>query len=71
MDSAAGRSLDMDVARLGVLWRGEESDAYAEATIAATAAVALRLLGRAGSFTEADRLARMWWTERPRDGLAA
>jgi anthranilate phosphoribosyltransferase len=70
---AAGPGLEqvMDPTRLGELWRGEVTDSYAETTIAATAAIALRLLGRADSPAQAETLAKRLWSERRRDYLAA
>jgi anthranilate phosphoribosyltransferase len=64
MASGPGHDLDMDVARLLGLWRGETADAYAEATIVATAAVALRQLGRAESMADAQALAGQLWIDR-------
>ncbi len=46
------------------LWRGEVHDAHATALVTGTAAVALRLLGRARSPAEADALAIDWWRQR-------
>ncbi|MDR3436123.1 glycosyl transferase family protein [Telmatospirillum sp.] len=63
------RDLDMDARRLAALWREDLRDAYAEATIAATAAIALRQLGRAASIAEAETLATRLWDERQRDAL--
>jgi anthranilate phosphoribosyltransferase len=65
-----GHDLDMDVSRLESLWRGKTSDAHAEATVIATAAVALRQAGRATSMSDADSLATQLWADRRRDGLA-
>jgi anthranilate phosphoribosyltransferase len=61
----------LDPARLAALWRGDTADPYAETVVAATAAVALRLTGRAATATEADNLARRLWMERDRNRLAA
>jgi anthranilate phosphoribosyltransferase len=66
-----GHDLEMDAARLAALWRGEVSDSYAEATVVATAAVALRQVGRAGTMSEAESLAGQLWAGRQRGGLAA
>lgn len=62
---------DMDPAFLSALWRGDRADAFAEATITGTAAVALRLLGRAATIDDANRLARRLWEARRRDRLVA
>jgi anthranilate phosphoribosyltransferase len=61
----------MDVGRLAAIWRGEADDPYGAATVAATAAVALRLMGRADSPARADADARAMWEARDRRQLAA
>ena len=61
----------MDVSRLGTVWRGEEENVHAAATVAGTAAVALRALGRAGSIEEADSMAREMWNNRTRERFDA
>ncbi len=55
----------MDLPRLKALWRGGEEDPYAEAVVVGTAAIALRLMGRAGSPVEAETEARRLWDARP------
>lgn len=52
------------------LWRGELEDEYAEATVVGTAAIALKLLGKAADQTQAQAMAQDFWTNRNRDGLA-
>jgi len=52
--------------KLAALWTGEVQDAYAEAVITSTAAIALRLLGKAASPEDALNLAAKWWQDRPR-----
>lgn len=61
----------MDTSRLDAVWCGEEEDAYAAASVAGTAAVALRSLGRAGGIAEADEMARAMWDNRNRERLDA
>ena len=51
---------------LAALWRGEIADDRAEAIVAGTAAIALRLLGRADTPDAADALATEWWRSRDR-----
>ncbi len=73
-DSAAG-SLDigasapgeetMDLSRLAALWRGQDKDPYAEAVVVGTAAIALRLMGRAADPRAAEAEARRLWNARP------
>lgn len=55
---------DMDLARLGAVWRGDVEDDYAVATIIGTVAIALRLLGRAATPAEAQGLAERLWACR-------
>ena len=50
--------------RLVDIWRGEESDEYAEAAITGTAAIALRLMGKAGSPADAISQAKDMWQQR-------
>lgn len=54
----------MNVARLRQLWRGEIDDEYGQASVAGTAAIALRMMGRADSIAEADALAAKLWMTR-------
>lgn len=51
----------LELADLAAVWRGEIRDDYAEATITATAAIALKLLGRAAAQGEAQALAERYW----------
>lgn len=55
-----------DPARLAALWRGEAEDPEGEATVIGTAAVALRIAGRASTPWAADALARSLWSHRRR-----
>lgn len=64
--AAAEAEAEMDPTALALLWRGEIAWPHGEATVIGTAAVALRLLGRAGRPAEAEALARRWWDERRR-----
>ncbi len=50
---------------LGALWAGTVRDAYAEAIVTGTAAVALMALGHAPGIEAADRLAQDLWNNRP------
>ncbi len=59
----------MDLARLMALWQGRTKDDYAEAVVVGTAAIALRLMGRAESPAGAEALARKMWTARPAEIL--
>jgi anthranilate phosphoribosyltransferase len=61
----------MDLARLGALWRGEIDDAYGEAAVVGTLAIALRGLGAAADPADAERRAKALWSGRDRSRLAA
>jgi anthranilate phosphoribosyltransferase len=53
----------MDASRLLQLWRGEIEDEYGRAAVSGTAAIALRMRGRADGIADAEALAaRMWET---------
>lgn len=56
----------MESERLLAVWRGEATDAYAEASITGTLAVTLRTMGRAGSMAEAEDAATRMWQARDR-----
>ncbi len=66
-DTVQPLETDMDPIRLGQVWRGEVTDAYATATITGTAAIVLWLLGRADGPDTAQALATALWVERDRD----
>ncbi len=57
----------LDVRRLGQLWRGEIEDEYATGAVVSTAAIALQLMGKAGTPAEALAMARALWDQRARD----
>lgn len=59
----------LDLGRLRAVWRGEEDDDYARATITGTAAIALKLMGRAASPDEAQTQADSLWENRTREAL--
>ncbi|MEO5336749.1 MAG: glycosyl transferase family protein [Magnetospirillum sp. WYHS-4] len=56
----------LDPARLAALWRGDFSDAYAEATVYGTAAIVLRVMGKADSPAAALVAAKRLWEGRDR-----
>ena len=74
-DSRQQSDDEMDVARLGAIWRGETGDAtgddYADAAITGTLAVALELLGRAPTLEAAQAAAQDMWRQRDRKRLLA
>ncbi len=49
---------------LAQFWRGEISDEFGEATLIGTAAIALKLLGKADSQDQAQQLAAEFWAKR-------
>lgn len=63
----------MDTTRLRKVWNGSDDDEYAIAAVIGTAAIALRLLGRAHDMESAESLARVMWEQRSREkyGTAA
>ncbi|PPQ36192.1 Anthranilate phosphoribosyltransferase [Rhodoblastus acidophilus] len=58
---------DMDLKRLVAVWRGETRDAYAEAAVAGTMALALKTCGAAADQAAAQALAEQFWSARDRD----
>jgi anthranilate phosphoribosyltransferase len=54
---------------IAALWRGDWHDARAVAAVTGTAAIALRLAGRAETPAAADALARDLWAGRARDAI--
>ena len=62
---------DLNPEKLAAVWRGQLEDEFAEATLIATTAVALKLLGKAESQEAAHTLAQTYWIKRNRDRLSA
>ena len=60
----------MELARLAALWRGDIADAYGEAAVVGTLAIALRTLGAAETARDAETQARALWSARERNRLA-
>ena len=60
---------NLDLERLVAIWRGEDKDAYAVATITGTIAMTLRTMGKAETMEEAEALGREVWAARDRDFL--
>ncbi|AEG02480.1 glycosyl transferase family protein [Methylomonas methanica] len=61
---------ELDPRQLAALWQGHWEDEFAEATVIGTAAVALKLLGRADTQDAAHNLAQDFWLNRNRDRLS-
>ena len=53
--------------KLAQVWRGQTVDDYAETSVIGTAAVALKLLGKAESQEDAQQLASAYWSNRLKD----
>ncbi len=54
----------MDLAGLLAVWRGEAKNAYAEAAVTGTLALALRTMGLAKGMAEAQAMAESYWAAR-------
>ncbi len=54
----------LDPKQLALIWQGTSTDEFAEASIIGTAAVALKLLGKAQSQQQAHELATDYWNAR-------
>ncbi|MEQ1629861.1 MAG: glycosyl transferase family protein [Gallionella sp.] len=62
---------ELDISRLGRVWRGELDDEYAQATVIGTTAIALRAMGKANDIKQAEQLAGNWWQKRDRNAVKA
>ncbi len=54
----------LDPKQLVLLWQGKMKDEFAEATIIGTAAIALKLMGKADTQQQAQQLAEQYWHNR-------
>jgi anthranilate phosphoribosyltransferase len=70
-DGHAPHDEQMDIARLGRVWSGEEADAYAVAAITGTMAIALKTMGKARTVAQAQDLAEEIWAGRDRTSMPA
>ncbi len=70
LEGHAPRDEEMDIARLARVWAGE-GDAYGEAAVTGSMAIALRTMGKADSMEEADAKAREIWAARDRGRIPA
>lgn len=66
LDASPAES-DLDPAYLAALWSGEAEDGVAQAIITGTAAIALKLCGRATTIEDAQAKAQIAWAERQRN----
>lgn len=53
------------------LWRGEDQDEFALASVIGTAAIALKLLGKADTQQDAEALAQHFWAQRNKSKLGS
>jgi anthranilate phosphoribosyltransferase len=58
---------EMNPQNLAALWRGKIEDEYAVGAVVSTAAVAIRLMGKANSPDEALSMAQQWWQQREKE----
>ena len=56
----------LDPKLLVAIWRGDADDEFAEASVIGTAAIALKLIGKAEDQQQAEALAREYWLARPK-----
>ena len=68
-DPHQGADTAMNPADLLSFWRGDIANAYAEASVTGTLAVALKLMGKAATINDAQVQAETMWQQRNRDGL--
>jgi len=61
----------LNPAELTTVWRDESSNEYGEAAVIGTAAIVLKMIGKADNFTTAEALANQLWANRNRDRLSA
>ena len=62
---------NMNIADLSALWRGEKHNAYGEAAVTGTLAIALRTMGLAGSIRAAEDEAVKMWAARNKSVVPA
>ncbi len=55
---------EMNPENLVALWHGEIVDEYATGAVVSTAAVAIKLMGKANSIDDALNIAQQWWDQR-------
>jgi len=60
----------LDPEQLALLWQGKIADDFAEASVIGTAAIALKLLGKANTQQQAHELATTYWTNRDKQRYA-
>ncbi|CAA9890446.1 Glycosyl transferase family protein [Candidatus Methylobacter favarea] len=61
----------LDPKQLALIWQGKSADEFAEATVIGTAAIALKLLGKADTQEQAHNLASDYWLARDKQKFAS
>lgn len=67
LEGVADKQDSLDPARLGAVWRGEVEDDYARLSVIGTAAVVLKLMGKADTMDAAEAQAAALWQDRNRE----
>jgi anthranilate phosphoribosyltransferase len=62
---------EMNIADLAAVWRGEKENAYGEASVTGTLAIALKLMGQVDNMESAQALAGTMWADRDKNQLPA
>jgi len=68
-DGHAAADEEMDTQNLIAIWRGDETNEYAEASITGTLAIALKSMGQAETVEMAQKMAQNMWVNRVRSSL--
>jgi anthranilate phosphoribosyltransferase len=61
---------DLDPRQLALIWQGNIEDEFAQSSIIGTAAIALKLLGKASTQQQAHQLATDYWASRDKQKYA-
>ena len=61
---------ELDPRQLSLIWQGRSEDEFAESAIIGTAAIALKLLGKANDQQQAHQLATAYWLSRDKQKYA-
>jgi hypothetical protein len=61
------KDTEMNPARLVALWNGTDNDEYGIASVIGTAAIALKMMGRASTMEEAEEMAKKMWEARTKE----
>lgn len=64
------KSEALDPRQLALIWQGRDEDEFAESSIIGTAAIALKLLGKANTQQQAHQLAAEYWLSRDKQRYA-